>query len=233
MRAACLFAALLALASLIGSGPVRAELALDSVIVDFTSGAVPRADIEVANTDTEETLFVSIEPVEIVDPGSPEQRRVARADPRELGLLVSPNRLILEPGQRKLVRLSLLGRPVDRDRIYRVTVKPVVGELEADTSALKIVVGYDVLVIARPAGAQPQLQASRDGRRLAIRNAGNTNALLFDGRQCAAAPTDDGGCAPLPSRRLYAGNRWEVDLPAEAPAEYLIEADGRTERRSF
>jgi len=51
---------------------------------------------------------VSVAPTEIVNPGRPDERRVAHPDPRQLGLLVSPNRLVLGPGEREIVRLSLL-----------------------------------------------------------------------------------------------------------------------------
>jgi P pilus assembly chaperone PapD len=217
-------AAMLVIVGALGPGAAaHADMALSKVVVDFTSAGPSRDDIEVVNGG-EEILYVSVEPAEIVDPGGAEERRVTTPNPRELGLLTSPNRLVLGPGERKVVRLSLLERPIDRDRIYRVTIKPVVGELAARKSALKLVVGYDVLVIARPHDARPQLEVARNGRTLAFRNAGNTNALLFNGRQCE----DDAAtaCTELPSKRLYAGNAWEVELPAAGQVRYLMESNG-------
>jgi Mat/Ecp fimbriae periplasmic chaperone len=202
--------------------PARADMALSKVVVDFTSARPARDDIEITNP-ADEILYVSIEPAEIVDPGGPQERRVTDPNPRELGLLVSPTRLVLGPGERKVVRLSLLERPKDRDRIYRVAVKPVMGEIVAKQSALKVVVGYDVLVIARPENARPLLEVSRSGNAVEFRNVGNTNALLFNGRQCAAEQAD---CAELPSKRIYAGNTWEFQLPATGEGRFMIESDG-------
>ena len=199
-----------------------AEMALSKVVVDFTSARPARDDIEITNT-ADANLYVSIEPAEIVNPGRPEERRVANPNPRELGLLISPNRLALGPGERKVVRLSLLERPEHRDRIYRVTMKPVVGEIAAQQSGLKLVVGYDVLVIARPENARPRIEVSRSGNAVEFRNVGNTNALLFNGRQCDDEATD---CADLPSKRLYAGTIWQFQLPATGQARFMIESDG-------
>jgi P pilus assembly chaperone PapD len=209
--------------------PARADMMLSKVVVDFTSARPTRDDIEISNSG-DDTLYVSIEPAEIVDPGGPDQRRVTNPNPRQLGLLISPNRLVLGPGERKVVRLSLLERPDDRDRIYRVTIKPVIGEIVAAQSALKLVVGYDVLVIARPQNARPLLDVSRRGNTVELRNLGNTNALLFNGRQCDETATD---CAELPSKRIYAGGVWQFELPATGPARFLVESDGGTTVETF
>jgi P pilus assembly chaperone PapD len=215
-------AALLALLSWLFVPSAHAEMALSKVVIDFTSARPARDDIEITNS-ADEILYVSVEPAEILNPGGPEERRVANPNPRELGLLISPNRLVLGPGERKVVRVSLLERPADRDRIYRIAIKPVIGEIVARQSALKVVVGYDVLVIARPQNARPRLEVSRRGNAVEFRNVGNTNALLFNGRQCAGEETD---CAELPSKRIYAGNTWQLQLPAAGQARFMIESDG-------
>ena len=218
-----LAAALVILGALCLNGlPARADMTLSKVVVDFTSARASRDDIEIVNAG-DDILYVSIEPSEIVDPGGPNERRVANPDPRQLGLLISPKRVVLGPGERKVVRFSLLERPHDRDRIYRVTIKPVVGELVARQSALKVVVGYDVLVIARPQNARPLLELSRHGSTVEVRNVGNTNALLFNGRQCDDAEAE---CADLPSRRIYAGGTWQFELPASGEARFMVESDG-------
>jgi P pilus assembly chaperone PapD len=205
--------------------PARASMTLSKVIVDFAPSQPSRDDIEITNRG-DEVLYVSVEPFEVLDPGQPGERRVTNPDPRVLGLLVSPNRLALGPGERKIVRFSLLERPVDADRIYRVAIQPVVGELTAQRSALKVVVGYDVLVIARPLDGRPVLSISREGVDLEIRNLGNTNALLFDGRQCDEDNETD--CVDLPTKRIYPGSSWQVRLPGEGPARYLVSSGSGT-----
>lgn len=201
--------------------PASAQIALNRIILDF-SGEQARQDVEVINNG-EETAFVVVEPARIEQPGSPEEQRVTARDPNELGLLVTPNRLVLEPGERKLVRIAVIEPAAAVDRIYRVTVKPVLGEVRATETSLKLLVGYDVLVIVRPGGAAPDLDFQRQGRHLVVTNNGNTNALLSEGRQCDASGEN---CVELPSKRLYAGSRWELELDTEAPAEYYVSAGG-------
>lgn len=200
---------------------VGAQIALNKVILDFASGET-RQDVEVINNG-EETAFVVVEPARIEAPGSAAEQRVTARDPDELGLLVTPNRLVLEPGERKLVRIAVIGLAASVDRIYRITVKPVLGEVRATETALKLLVGYDVLVMVRPDNAEPELSFERRGRKVVITNTGNTNALLSEGRQCES---DSDVCIELPSKRLYAGGRWELELGSDAPAEYYVNAGG-------
>jgi hypothetical protein len=103
------------------------------------------------------------------------------------------------------------------DRVYRVAIKPVAGSVSASTSALKVFVGYDALVIVRPENPQPRIEAERAERTLVLRNNGNSAIELFEGRQCDA---EGGNCQSLPAKRLYAGAVWEQDLPYETKVSY-------------
>src|SRR5581483_2714259 len=104
--------------------PANAGLSVSPVIVDFLPGQPPRADVELVNSRTEQ-LYVAVEPSEIAAAGTGAERRVQTPDPQELGLLASPGRLILEPGQHKFVRIAMLQEAGESDRIYRITIKPV------------------------------------------------------------------------------------------------------------
>jgi P pilus assembly chaperone PapD len=222
--------ALLALGLLaIAAAPARAELILSQVIVDLTPDQPARQDIELWN-NSNERMYVVAEAAEIVAPGLAAEQRLAEPDPEKLGLLVTPNRLILEPGQRRLVRVSAIGARGDRDRIYRVAIKPVVGGLEAEKSALKILLGYDALVIVRPAVPAFDVSATRSGNAITFKNEGNTNAELFDGRQCDEQAKV---CTELPPKRLYAGATWEQSLPGTAVVEYSVKAGSKVVRKRF
>lgn len=215
-------------ASLINA-PAHAELVLSELIVELQPGKQIRDDVEVWNSSPERS-FVSIEPREIIDPSLPSQSFLKDPDPEKLGLLVSPARMVLEPGQRKLVRIATLSTNWRREHVYRVTIKPVLGGIQSEDSGLKVVVGYDVLVLVRPAQPQPNVIASRSGRKLTFRNMGNVSVEIIDGRQC------NGGharCTNLPGKRLYSGASWTVDLPADLPAEYTLKSPGRTDHRTY
>jgi P pilus assembly chaperone PapD len=208
----------------------RAELVLSQLIVDLAKTADGRADIEVWNS-SDERAFVVAEPSEILNPGMPAEQRRAEPDPEKRGLLVAPARMILEPGQRKLIRIAAIGPRSSNERVYRVTVKPVTGELSSSETGLKLLVGYDVLVLLRPAVPQPKLSAARDGARITFRNQGNASLELVDGRQCRAAQTD---CNALPGKRLYAGAEWSQQLYSpSARVEYTIVSGGESSRKTY
>ena len=104
-----------ALAALAGT-PARADLVLSDLIVELQPGKQVRRDVEVWN-NSPERAFVSVEPREIVDPGLASQNVRQDPDPEKLGLLASPRRMILEPGQRKLVRIASLSNDESREHV--------------------------------------------------------------------------------------------------------------------
>jgi len=144
---------------------------------------------------------------------------VATRDPSKLGLLASPARLILEPGQRRTLRIAAIGTPSMDERVYRVTVKPVSGEVAGSTSGLKLLVGYDLLVLVRPAAVRNAVRASRSGATLMISNTGNASVELAEGKQCDATGK---ACQALPAKRLYAGASWSQHLPLSTSGEYRV-----------
>jgi Mat/Ecp fimbriae periplasmic chaperone len=218
-RAALLTAAV-ALAA--ASAPASAGLMLSKVILDLGPDSAPRDDIELWN-DGAERLYVVAEPSEILDPGQPTELRKPSGDPAVTGLLVTPQKLIVEPGEHKLVRVAAIADRPAHDRVYRVTIKPVAGPVTADQSALKLYVGYDVLVLYRPAQPAADLAATRSGTRLTIRNRGNTNVELAQGRQCDAGGQN---CRDLPANRLYPGADWTISLPYTTPVSYRTYTGG-------
>ena len=209
--------------------PTAANMVVSEVIIDFSSPLKRRADIEVTNRGRER-MYVLVEPSRILNPGKPDERRVKIVDPAEHDLLVSPLRMVLEPGQIRIVRFVALSAPKSRDRIYRVTVRPVVGKLKAKQYGLKVVVGFDLLVIQRPAGARANVKAWRKDGWLVITNIGTTNALLMNGKQCRRGTS---GCVRLPTRRVYSGAKVRIRLPGNGPVHYLMKVGSQTERRTF
>lgn len=197
------------------TAPTRADMVLDQAILDFEPGQPLNQDIEVRNTGTD-TLYVTVKVFEIPDPKPEQPERRELTDPRQAGLLASPNRLVVPPGGRKPVRVMVRQPATAQDLIYRISIVPQVGEVQSETLAVKVVVGYDVLAIVRPPDPKPGVEAKRDGRKLEFTNHGNTNVLLNRIRQCNEEQTD---CLELNSNRLYAGETWVLDLPRDGPVE--------------
>jgi len=204
-------------------------MVLSQVIVDLMPDKPARDDIEVWN-DGPERMYVAADPFEIRNPGTAEEQRVPASDPEQSGLLVAPQKLVLEPGERRIVRVAALGDRPATDRVYRLSIRPVAGAVEADESALKVFVGYDALVLVRPAAFTGDVAGQRAGKTLTLTNAGNTAQELFAGRQCDASGKD---CRDLPARRLYAGASWSQPLPFDTPVTYKAGIGGKVRERTF
>lgn len=208
----------LGLMALIPVSSASAELVVSQLIVELKPAKSRAADIEIYN-DSDERAYVSIEPREIVDPGLEQERPMLSPDPEKLGLLVSPRRLVIEPDQRRRLRVAAIGLVPSRERVYRVTVKPVAGNVTGAESGLKLLVGYDLLVLVRPSAPNPDVDVRRQGQSLTIVNRGNTSVEFADGKQC---DSDRKSCLQLPSKRLYAGATWRQDLPRATGGEYRM-----------
>ena len=210
------------LAAVVPLMPASAELTVSQLIVELPPMATT-TDIEIAN-DSSERIYVSVEPREIISPGSANERPFVSPDPAVLGLIASPARMVLEPRQRRTIRLAAISGELARERVYRVTVKPVAGDVTSDESGLKLLVGYDLLVLVRPAKPVLALTAKRDQNKLILSNNGNSSVELSDGKQCDKSGEQ---CQPLPSKRLYAGASWTQTFSAGAIGEYRVRsADG-------
>jgi P pilus assembly chaperone PapD len=148
-----------------------------------------------------------------------------------LGLLVSSTRLILEPHQKRLLRLAATSIPTDRERVYRVVVKPVVGGVDSSVSGLKLLVGYEMLVMVRPSNAGPvAIDAKRTSNQLILTNRGGSSVELVVGQQCPARSVK---CSPRSSKRLYAGASWAQPISGVGRVEYRALSNGLPKKLTF
>ena len=202
------------LLSFIISVPAQANMVLDKIIINFYSGKTAREDVEVFNSG-KETLYISAKLFEIIQPenNTPERRELT--DPRTAGIIISPNRFIVAPGQRKVVRLITTQAAIDTDKVYRILMQPHAGKFTTDSTqkvaGIKIMLGYELLAFIRPAKLDVNLQVQRKGKSLLLHNAGNTNINVREVKLCQ--DTEQQRCEKLGGKRLYAGQQWQFDLP--------------------
>ncbi|MGY8996679.1 MAG: fimbrial biogenesis chaperone [Alphaproteobacteria bacterium] len=196
---------------------VQAQVSVSRLIIDIGPDS-EREDIVVGNIG-EEVAYVEIEISEYLNPGTPEETVVVRDSPRELGILASPNRMVLQPGEKAILRLAVIERPDDIDRVFKITVTPVVGEIESSENAIKFVYAYGLVIILRPADPQPNVTVSRDGRMLSAVNAGNTMVQFGFGVQCD--PTG-ANCVDIANKRVYPNSTWEYELAYDTPVTFKV-----------
>lgn len=206
--------------------PAHASLALDRVIVDLASDQPARADIELTN-EGEERMYVAVEPFEILHPDTEEQQRIELDLGSENALFVSPLRLILEPGEKRLVRIAAIGARPAIERTFRVRIRPVVGEVVGEDDGLKLLVGYDTLVLLRPASLTGQLDVQRKDDAIWIRNNTNTSYEFFDGKACSERLPN---CRELRPNRLYPGEVWQIAASPDEKIEFTRIVEGAAEK---
>jgi P pilus assembly chaperone PapD len=198
-----------------------ADMILNKSIIYFEPGEPNREDLEIQNIGSD-PLYVQVTPKIVHKPGTDEQSREVYDNPKEAGLLVSPNKLIVPPNGRKLLRFVNLNPGTQEEKVYRVSITPVVGELTAEKSGVKILIGYEVLVIVHPENGMFDLAHKRTGNKLSITNQGTQNVLLRKGSQCPPDIEDEEKCLQLPGKRLYPGNEWSIDLEQNYPVTFFL-----------
>ena len=202
------------------SSQAHAALSLDRVIVYFEPDELPRQDVVVFNPDPE-NLYLQTEVYHVINPGTEQEERVRVTDPAKLKLLATPAKAVLPPNSRKTVRLVSLETPQDKELVYRVTFRPVVGELEAQETAIKLLIAYQALVFVRPQNPEYKVAATVSNGTMTFTNSGNMNVVLRNGKYC----TSEDNCTDLnDGTRIYAGGRWEMPLPeGSAPGRGYIQ----------
>lgn len=197
-----------------------ADIFVDRAIVRMNAGQSPREDVKVINNGTE-TGYVQIDVFEVHNPGTPEEERVKITDPATMKLIASPSKLMIPANNQKMVRIVNLEPGSNDERIYRINVTPVLPPLdESESSVVRVVVAYQLLVIVDPAQPVEDLDIVRSGYRLTITNNGNTNVLFSDGKQCEA--DDENNCVEIAAHRVYPGNSWETDLEKDQPVVFKL-----------
>lgn len=223
------------LPALIISGQTLAGMSLDRNIIHFIPGEPGRADVSVQNKG-DEPLYVDTEILEVLHPGTDAESRATVSPGPDLPLLVSPGKMVVQPGRSKLLRVVNLAGHGEKERVFRINVKPVAPPANAKRSGIRLFVGYQLLVFLAPAAAEPDLVASRSDGRLVFENRGNMNFLLHSGRQCppdVESAAIGERCATFQGSRLYPGNRWAVEIPWATPVEFTVTSGETNTRRQF
>lgn len=220
------------------SGHSVADLVVNRSIVIYDDPASVKEDVVVINSDAARNLYVQVDAYRVMAPGTANEellKLVPGADPE---FLVSPNKLVVAPSARNLVRFLDLAGNRETERVYRVNLVPVTPPVELEdtgegriASRLEVVVAYQVLAIVLPNDPQPALGFSREAHLAHFTNSGNANYLLTDGEQCN--PLDPADCRKLQNRRVYPGNDWSLELPFAGPFTYKVKTHNGLVSRQF
>ncbi|MBM1189237.1 hypothetical protein GYM98_21435 [Pseudomonas lundensis] len=110
-------------------------------------------------------LFLDVEQTLVFNPGEQPEQRLALSQVSNPGLLVTPARLVLAPGQRYRMNIKTLGNPAV-NQVWRVTFRPrenVIVQTQGEdglSAPLSVNVGYGVVIYQN--SATPQLHPQQE-----------------------------------------------------------------------
>lgn len=219
---------LLPLAMQFAEAPANADISISPAVVVFEPKATDQT-LMVTNEGSE-LAFVTAKVRSVTRPGEADEQLRADSNPAVLGLLATPTRLVLEPGEQRGLRLLAIGPAGETDRVWRVHVAPAPGNLRPGQSGVAFLIAYDALIIQRAANPSQALVGQRSGDTLTLANRGNSFVLVTSIEQCRGNE-----CTRLPGKRLYAGQAWSARLPQpDLPAIVSLQGvGGKKETQSY
>lgn len=199
------------------SAPAQANLKLSDFYIDLHEHS--RSDSIYASNLGRDTMYVKVKVVEVLAPNTEREEIREVSDPKQLGLLVSPQRLVIKSGEEGRIRMVALNEP-DEDRFYKITVVPVAGKLRnTQQIGVKILVGYSAWAYIRPKGQSPEISGRREGKKLILSNSGGTLAQMMAGKICPA----EAACEKIEPFRVLAGQDKTIEVGHEnAPVSFRM-----------
>ncbi|AMO81233.1 hypothetical protein [Obesumbacterium proteus] len=143
--------------------------------------------VDVNKSENKSYEFVTLELFHITNPGDTKENKVKELGAQDPTLVFSPTKLIIPFGEERKVRIMPL-KPVERETVYRLRIRPSYPEQEMDKGKVRFAIGYDVLLRYLPEGKRTQgLAVSCNSNEWSLTATGNVRSemrdLIIDGRK--------------------------------------------------
>lgn len=149
---------------LLAAGAANAALQVYPMINNVTQ---QKASIIKVQSDADQNTFVKVTVKRVLNPGTPQEKEIAVADEDQTGLIVAPQKLILSPGTKRIIRLLSINAPA-KEEVYRVNIAEVSPEdlnqsglttpQKVSSAQVGVTVVWSPLVFVSP--AQPSYKIS-------------------------------------------------------------------------
>lgn len=211
-----LIASLLTLAS---NSVIAEKITLSKNMVFFDKNESKREVIEVINLMPGHKAFFETVINEVLEPqkGTKSQMKVL-TDPSEAGLFVSPNKAIISEDENKTnISIINVNKKLDKERVYRIDVKPVISGIKGieKGARIKVLMAYDILVHVQPNNPVMDYQYNFSKDHFVLKNTGNVFFTAKDGKQCIAKDS----CFPMPTGKVYSDGT--VKIPLEKDVKFV------------
>lgn len=219
--------------------PASAQVSVKGIIREILPDQRPIENVEVSNSSEKRILQVNIEMAEEIrhDDGSKTQK------PTD-DFLVAPKTMVLRPNETKQARLVLRKPPGDEERYYRARFKPKTPDpirmkaLELtkaeQTEQDKLKAGISMIgtmgmfITVAPAEPEPKLTWQRTSDAVVFNNEGNTTIVMRPRKEFC--PEGKESCMDLPRHRLFPGDTWRFEYPADLPLVYYYTMYDNTQK---
>lgn len=216
---------LFALLTLTLSSSAFAAIKVNTLRVFFHPGSERFQDVYVKNIGAK-TDYVHVTVFKRTDPAkNPNLLEKAKGNPKTFGMLATPSKMALKPGQSRRIRAISFVKGNKNEEIFVIRVEPVKSPLKTakvedkKVAGVQVVASYDVTAYVLPAKPTTHITVKRDGKKLTFTNTGNTSGLVFDLEQCKSL-SDTKSCKPVEMvKRIYAHSSWSFELPKAEPAK--------------
>ncbi|SUB81334.1 putative fimbrial protein TcfA [Pragia fontium] len=131
-----------------------------------------------ASEGKEQYEFVSLDLFHVTNPGEAKENFEKELSKPSPTLLFSPTKVVIPYGASKKIRIMAL-KPVEKEQIYRLRVRPTYPEDAIDPGKVRFAIGYDVLVRYLPNGSLTQeLKVSCSGGNYQLEAMGNSRVEM-------------------------------------------------------
>jgi len=195
-------------------------------------------DLKVSNTGTT-IQYVKIVP-NLVVLRKNRVKQIKIKDPKKMGLLITPSKLVLPPKQSKYVRVVLTKPAGKVERDYVIAVTPVTGRIiypkiagknaKKSQLAMKVIIAYGVMTIVNPKVSHVHIVVKRNKRKITVKNSGNVGVVLRGAKQCSH-PRKCVLLKRVNTKILYPTQRWSFTVPHPKPVSFQGTYLGRIAKR--
>lgn len=112
--------------------------------------------VDTTKSENKSYEFVTLELFHITNPGDSKENMVKELGAEDPTLVFSPTKLIIPFGEERKVRIMPL-KPVERETLYRLRIRPSYPEQEIDKGKVRFAIGYDVLLRYLPEENAPKV----------------------------------------------------------------------------
>lgn len=206
------------------------KVSADRSMISFSAGEKNNQFVAIKNEGSKKA-YVMMSAKKLLNIGDPTPKYYSNKNPKLLGLLVSPMKLVLKPGQTRKVRVTDLTKPEARkngDVFYKVFASQVAPPKKKgkESSGVGMKVEFNIntefYVISRANPMKPNLSTNITDGRINMHNEGNTTMQMDFITQCDKTKTT---CKSFGNAILYPGKKVSIKLLSDMNQPSVITFD--------